>query len=80
MALFNSETEEGDLIAMKPTRIRYMRRFNLENYNHEELEVEYSLEDGDGKTAKDALLAARKDIAECSTAYLKAQREKQAGK
>lgn len=62
---------------MKPTRIRYARRFNLENYNHEEMEVEYALEDGDKATAKDAILAARKDVAETSTAYLKAQKAKE---
>lgn len=72
----NNETEKMEIVGMKPTRIRYSRRFNLENYNHEELEVEYSLEPESTETAKDAFLAARKDVAESSTLFLKAKKAK----
>lgn len=63
---------------MKPSRIKYVRRFNLGDFQHEELEVEYVFDDmASDDSAKKGFMAARDDVAKCSTQYLKAMKEKE---
>ena len=75
--LYTPSFERDEILAMKPTRVRYCRRINLENYNHEELEVEYVLEEGSKDSAREVLLQARKDVAISTTSYLAAQKAKE---
>lgn len=66
---------------MKCSRIKYLRRFNLGDYQHEEFEVEYVMEENAPEdAAKKAFMVAREDCAKCSTVYLKAMKEKEATK
>lgn len=61
---------------MKPSKIKYLRRYNLGDYQHEEFEVEYVFDELAGdESAPKAFMKAREDVNKCSTAYIKWQKE-----
>ena len=66
---------------MKIDRITYSRKFNLGQYESEDIGVEVSIEDGEDLVqAEKALQAARKLIIKNSTPYLKKLKASQKGK
>lgn len=65
---------------MQVSKVYYLRRFNLGDFQHEELSCEVSLEVGDKNTADEAMKLARKTCVENSTKYLEAIKKKEQGK
>lgn len=62
---------------MQVTKASYSRRFNLGDYQHEDLSCEVALEVSDKNTADEAMKLARKTCVENSTKYLEAMKAKQ---
>lgn len=61
---------------MQVTKVSYSRRFNLGDYQHEDLLCEVALEVGDKSTADEAMKLARATCVGNSTKYLEAIRAK----
>lgn len=61
---------------MHVSKVSYLRRYNLGDYQHEEFNIEIQLEESEGfKEAHEALTKARKLFTVNSTKYMAAKRD-----
>lgn len=57
------------------SKIVYNRRFNLGDYQHEDITVEYAFEIGDKTTLEEAILKVRQGVAVSNTLYLRQKQQ-----